>query len=73
MKKEKLTPYVFQLNTETNEHLDELANRSYMSRVGIVRMAIDYLYCNINGLEIPEELQTPLNSLKNGTKSIKVM
>jgi hypothetical protein len=64
----RLTTYVFQFNIETNDHINELVDRSYMSRVGIVRMAIDFLYYTSNNIEIPDELKEVLKDLKNEVK-----
>lgn len=59
-------PSTFQLHKETNDHLLELVDRSYMSKTGIGRMAIDYLYYQMTSQPIPEELNEVIKDLKKG-------
>lgn len=60
-------PSTFQLREETNNHLIEMTKMSYMSKTGIGRMAIDYLYYQMTSQSIPSELQTVLDDLKNSS------
>lgn len=65
--KKPTTICVVHLSVDANERLMDLVDRSYMSKTGIVRMAIDYLYYSMDG-NIPNELGELLNDLKNNIK-----
>jgi hypothetical protein len=61
------------LSKETNDRLLEMADRSYMSKVGIIRLAIDSLYYSLDNNIIPNDLEIVLNDLKNGVDVIDVL
>ena len=59
---------VTNIREESNDMLNILVDRSYMSRSGVIRMGIDYLFYTINDLPIPEELESRLKDLRKGNK-----
>lgn len=61
-------PHLVNLDEEGEKRFIEMVNRSYMSRTGIIRIALDCLYYTLDKKPVPKELMDLLKDLKKGVQ-----
>lgn len=56
---------LFNFDEQTNSKLLDLVDKSNLSKTGVARLAIDYLYYRMSNQELPDDMTELLEFIKN--------